>query len=472
MNKVIRTSFVMILLGMVTTLCAGGERSSARLVGMGRTFTAISRGLDAVGLNPANLALDDRDATVTINLFPIGISAGSDFINYKIYNDYFTGVPDPNNPGKQIGRHLTEADKQEILGLFPGGIARTQAGVEVAPLGLSLQFNGFGLAVVPSVRVLSNLDLADAILKFPLQGNINDAGEGTFDFGGTSVNASAIAELNVSAGYLIPVKIPDVEEFSVGVGVKYLKGLAFSTTDHYNAVIQTVGQNYTNPKTGQTQFYADSIKGNFDFLQLVAYDSTGKEPAGSGMGFDIGVSALIVNSIRVGISITDIGKITWSKNPKAIVGRSNFAVEGLNKENLDTLSKAFKGQTFDTTAFDYGLPTAFHLGAEVHLDDLIESFPFPWVVATDIHIGFNNLAGNTKIVQYAIGTELDPLAGWLPLRTGIILGGRERFGWSAGFGIHFANRFDLDFATQSIAILVSPNSFRTGSLTVGMRMRF
>jgi hypothetical protein len=67
--------------------------------------------------------------------------------------------------------------------------------------------------------------------------------------------------------------------------------------------------------------------------------------------------------------------------------------------------------------------------------------------------------------------ELDPLAGWLPLRTGILVGGREHFAWSLGFGIHLANTFDLDFATQSIAILTNPDSFRTGSFTMGMRLR-
>ena len=102
---------------------------------------------------------------------------------------------------------------------------------------------------------------------------------------------------------------------------------------------------------------------------------------------------------------------------------------------------------------------------------MFDVIPFRALVAVDGHFGLNEIGGNTKLPQFAIGTELDFLAGWLPLRTGIMLGGRERFAWSAGFGIHLANSFDLDFATQSIAILTNPETFRTGSFTMGMRVR-
>ena len=46
-----------------------GEQTNIRGLGMARTSVAASRGLDAVGINPANLALPD-DGTVTISLVP------------------------------------------------------------------------------------------------------------------------------------------------------------------------------------------------------------------------------------------------------------------------------------------------------------------------------------------------------------------------------------------------------------------
>jgi hypothetical protein len=213
------------------------------------------------------------------------------------------------------------------------------------------------------------------------------------------------------------------------------------------------------------------VNAAFDFLQYFAADTIDYKPVGSGLGFDIGVSAFLLNSVRVGASVTDIGSMTWDKYTKSISGKANINVV-LNQAGQDSLTNAFKGETKDTTSFSYSLPTALHIGGEIRVDEVLTAFPFRWTVAVDMHLGFNNVAGNTTTPQFAIGTELDPLAGWLPLRTGIFLGGRERFAWSAGFGIHLANTLDLDFATQSIALLTNPESFRIGSFVMGMRMRF
>ena len=60
----------------------------------GENVYRIIAGLDAIGLNPANLALDDRGSSFTLEIpfLGIGVLAGSDFLNYKIYQDDFTGV--------------------------------------------------------------------------------------------------------------------------------------------------------------------------------------------------------------------------------------------------------------------------------------------------------------------------------------------------------------------------------------------
>ncbi len=463
---------VLLLVSVVlsTALFAGGDKYSPRLVGMGRTFSAVSRGLDAVGVNPANLALNDRDATVTVNIVPLGVSLGSDFLNLKIYNDFFTGIPDPNDPNNRLTKNLSDQDKQDILALFPEGIARTQVGVQMAPVGVSIQIGDFGFAVVPSVHAAANIDLSEGYLKFPLNGIPQDA---FYSFNNTAVNASVVGEVNFSAGYMLPLEFPNVREITAGIGIKYLSGLGYIATDHYNATLQQI--TYQSDR-GDGQLIIDSmgLKGDFDFLQFVAkLDPDDPKPIGSGLGFDIGVSALLFDAVYVGASVTDIGSMKWDKQTKAIIGKASFDIDNIaEKESQDTVKNAFKGTTIDTTGFEFDLPTAFHLGAAVQLDDLIDAIPFRWLVAVDMHLGFNEVAGNTKLPQFAIGTELDPLAGWLPLRTGILLGGRDRFAWSAGFGIHLANTFDLDFATQSIAIITNPEGFRTGSFTMGMRLRF
>lgn len=451
---------------MTTTSFAGGDKYSPRLVGMGRAFTAFSRGLDAVGVNPANLALNDRDATVTINLVPIGLSIGSDLINLEIYNDFFTGVQVTGQQDRQP-KLLTEADKDKILELFPSGIARTQTRIETAPIGVSLQIGNFGFAIVPaSIQTAINLDLDKAYLEFPLRGY--GAGQ-SYKFDGTAINGQSVLESNFSVAYMLPFEFSMVTEISVGVGLKYLQGLAFIATDHYNGSISPITT--VNPGGIVTN---DTTVAKFDFLQWVAHaDENNFSPAGTGLGLDFGVSMRILDNIQFGASITDIGKIKWNKHTQAIVGNASLKLGAVgDKENQDKLKEAFKGKTIDTTGFEFDLPTAVNVGAAVQLDDMFEVIPFRWLVAVDGHFGLNEIGGNTKLPQFSIGTELDPVAGWLPIRTGIVLGGRERFAWSAGFGFHIANTFDIDFATQSIAILTNPDTFRTGSFTMGMRLRF
>lgn len=464
------TGMLLATMALTTFLHAGGDKYSPRITSMGRAFTASSRGLDAVGMNPANLALNDRDATVTINVVPLGLSIGSDMLNLEIYNKFFTGE-DQLNPvtGKveRVGKELSSQDKEEILGLFPGGIARTQFGTELSPVGLSIQAGDFGFAFVPSLQVVVNQDLPKGYMEFLLNGFAPEGS--TYDLSGTAVNASAVAEVNFSAAYMLPFSTPDIDEVTIGVGAKYLLGLGYIITDRYTSSIsntplvitQTPGQSLT------------TLNANFDFLQFTAIpDQSSPEPVGTGMGFDVGISAFLFNSVRFGASVTDIGSITWDKQTKAVIGSANLTIEGIAETAAqESLKTAFKGKTIDTTGFTYDLPTAMHVGIAVQLDDVIEALPFRWMIAADLHLGFNEVAGNTKLAQYSIGMELDPLAGWLPLRTGILVGGRERFAWSLGFGIHLANTFDLDFATQSIAIITNPNSFRTGSFTMGMRFR-
>lgn len=455
---------------VVTPVHAGGDRVSPRLVGMGRTFTAFSRGLDAVGTNPANVALNDRDATVTINLVPLGFSLGSDFFNLKIYNKFTEGVADPlpGKPDHKTGMELSDADKEEILGLFPGGVSHTQIRNEVAPIGISLQIGNFGLAIVPAlISTSASIDLDKAYLEFPLY--MYPEGK-SYSFSGTAVNAQSVAESNVSLAYMLPFELPFVSEISLGVGVKYLQGLGFVATDHYTGSIEALSSEVSPGVRVNT-----GTKVDFDFLQWVSRidpnDPT--KPAGTGIGYDVGVNFRLLENIQVGASVTDIGKIKWTGNTKAIIGNAHFQLAAAgDKENQDKLKNAFKGRTVDTTGFEFDLPTAAHVGIAVQMDDVLEFLPFRWVVAADGHFGMNNIGGNTKTPQFSLGTELDPLAGWLPLRAGIMTGGGDLFSLSAGFGLHLANTLDLDFATQSLAIVTNPETFRTGSFTMGMRLRF
>jgi len=481
-----RLTAVLVIGVMSTSIgSAGDDLSSGRTVAMARTYTASSRGIDALGLNPANLALDDRGSTVTFQIPPftgIGVLAGSDFINYKIYQDDFTGVDslgadgqpalDKNGKAIRIGKTLSEADKQEILGLFPGGISHTQANFNITEFGLTVRSNtigSFGLSVSDHAAI--NLDIPQGYLQtlleaFPANGAV-------YSLDGTSVKASWTREFNLSYARMLPVKLGWAKNIAVGVGLKYVQGFAYLGTDHYTGAIQILPTYYPG-----NVLNTQAISGNVNFLQYMSgvnFDSTSSaseflgKPAGRGMGVDLGFSAEVFPALRVAASLTDLGKITWSQNTKVITGNSNFTVADIG--NKDSVKNYFKGEKYDTTSFKTSLPTAIHIGGELQVDKapFVSYFPGQLLVAADLNVGFNNEPGNTTIPRFSIGTEYRPI-GAFPIRTGITVGGRERFNWSLGFGIN-TPIWDLDLGTESIGLLTSPNSFHTGSITLGMRFR-
>ncbi|HTO94863.1 MAG TPA: hypothetical protein VMM80_10805, partial [Bacteroidota bacterium] len=91
-----------ILLLCAAAAARAGDGTNIRGLGMARATTASSRGLDAVGINPANLALPD-DAGVEFSLVPVGVGLGSDFLTYGLYNKFFTGVETPTG---RVARNL------------------------------------------------------------------------------------------------------------------------------------------------------------------------------------------------------------------------------------------------------------------------------------------------------------------------------------------------------------------------------
>lgn len=455
---------------IVSTSEAGSDRVSGRTIGMARTFVASSRGLDALGLNPANLALDDRGSTVTFEIAPFGFRAGSDLINYGIYQDYFTGQDGVDSAGNKVrvGKILSQSDKDNILGLFPGGTAHTQFNFDITEFGFTVRgekLGGIGFSV--SDRVGVNLDIPEGYLKMLLNAFPEEGANYVLD--NTSVTASWIREFNLSYARVLPFELKWVKDIAVGVGVKYVQGFGYFGTDHYIGNIQII------PNTENGIILSEPVSGSIDFLQHqshIPFDSVANymtKPAGTGIGFDFGVSGEIFQALRVGVSFTDLGKITWDKYTKAIVGNGSFSVSDIKQQ--DSIKNAFKGETRDTTSFKTSLPGAMHIGAALQVDEapFVSHFPGRLLVAADLHFGFNNEPGNSTSPRFSLGTEYRPVNAF-PIRTGISIGGRERFTWSLGLGIN-TPVWDLDFGTESIALLTNPNGFRNGSFTFGMRFR-
>ena len=111
--RYVRTILLLAVLLALVDLRAG-DRWNVRGMGMARTILAGSRGSEALGINPANLAIPDR-SSFTLSLIRAGARFSTELVSYDIYQEYFTGVPGTSADGKREPKYLTNEDKEKIL---------------------------------------------------------------------------------------------------------------------------------------------------------------------------------------------------------------------------------------------------------------------------------------------------------------------------------------------------------------------
>ena len=112
---------------VVGSLLNAGERTNIRALGMARTLGPVARGIHAFGVNPANLALPDN-GRFGLSFLPVGVRISSDLISYDIYQEYFTGVQQPD--GSRTPRYLTMEDKVRILESMEDDFGTTRMDVD------------------------------------------------------------------------------------------------------------------------------------------------------------------------------------------------------------------------------------------------------------------------------------------------------------------------------------------------------
>jgi hypothetical protein len=450
-----------ILLFVLMIFCApaavrAGDQTNVRGLGMAKTSVASSRGLDAVGINPANLALPD-DGTVTISLVPIGVGVGSDFMTYGLYNKFFTGVESPTG---RVARDLSEADKQELLNAFPGGIGRVGADAEVRPVGLALRFDGFAtFALTATERVSASATIPSSYAKFLLEGMTPGS---TYDFSGASGSAVWMREYALSAGFALP-DVPVFKSWSAGLSIKLVHGFAYAAITRDNTWLSagTDGVLDANVDIAGVSSQSDIQHSPFP------------APAGSGIGVDLGLSAELNEFLIAGISVTDIGSLRWDGDVRQVYGLGRMHLDDpMNSAQRDSLEHAVTGKTQPGGAFTSALPTALRMGVQVELGKIhwLKKFLYgEMTAACDYRQGFSDFPGSSRVGRLSLGLEYRPWQ-FLPIRTGVGFGGADHFNFALGFGLKLWV-VQLDVASDNIGWLLSNDSFSRGSLGVALTLK-
>jgi len=289
---------------------------------------------------------------------------------------------------------------------------------------------------------------------------------------------------------VIPIPKQIARNFEVGIGIKYVTGFS-----------------YTSIQSTNTSIYADSISHSYvvnmgldaeragllsNVISKGAKSTVGDTvvnfnpfaPKGTGLGIDLGATAVVIDFIKVGISFTDIGSISWSKDVVNTRGDTTVNFGGFtpaytnvsgSQSNLDSIKNSFNNyfKNRDTvgSSFSTPLPTKMNIGASVELNDLFPAIPGDLLVAVDYHQGFNNSLNNSTNPEFIFGAEWKPVQV-IPLRTALGFGGAYGFRWSAGFGVNLPG-WDFDIGLGTFNALVAPMSAKNISFTFSfLKFRF
>lgn len=446
---------------IVLSRVQAGERTSIQGLGMARTYMGVARGLDAVGINPASLDADS--ATVSLAILPFGAHVGSDFLTYDLYTRYFTGV---ESDGGRIGRHLTDVDKQAILAAFPNGVGRIEGDVEAMPLGLAIHTGIGTIAFSVTEQAAAMISLPSEYARFLLYGN---APGSVYDFSATSVSAWWTREYAVSLATTLR-DVWGLQSLSIGLSGKLIHGYGYAELTRFNSRLETGTDGILHGVVDMRSRAAgiDPLAGQGGGYTPFA------DPAGSGFGVDLGLAAQINPVISVGLSVTDIGSLTWTKNIREVRAESTLVVDNpLDQVQRDGVERALRGEAQPGQAFSTPLPTTIRAGVAFELNRVkaIRSLILgEMTVACDIHQVLQEAPGSPAGTRLAFGMEWRPW-GFLPLRTGYSWGGPDHRNFALGLGFHLGF-FEMDFASENLGWIFSPDTFSYGSVSAGMKMRF
>ncbi len=397
MRKFREYALALLLLTVTLPECllAFGE-SDARAMGIARSYTAVARGIECVGWNPANLALEDGPH-ISFRLPAIGIRATSNFIDRSQYDRY-------------NGSFLTEKDKNDIIEGISGNTVDFDAESEFKFLGFS-----YGpYAVLISAIAASNIDISKDVLDLLLFGNELNR---VYSFSDTIFGAWTAVSVSVSAAKSF--NVPQFGRLSVGATAKYLRGLGWVDTPRSSGSIVT--------NEGDVDLEGDII--------------TRRSSGGTGFAFDLGLSSSLAGGWTAGISLVNlVGRINWDKDNEE--KRSEYiGVLTVGEES----EQAESDTVVSIGSFRSRYPPFLRLG-------VARNFRKDLLVAADYHQGFGDVAGSLETLRASLGLEYMPI-DWLKLRTGFAVGGFGGTSISAGMGIGYGG-FEINIATGGVMALL------------------
>lgn len=468
---------------------------NAQNTALGNGGTAYLSGNDALFWNPANLAINDRQGTIHINVGETGILY-EPVLSSDVAGDQFFNFTDSYFPYESSALGITPNQRQTILNEnYPRNrlVSQHQTRADIMLGGISWYRGDETFSMAVRARYSSRIEVGRGWYS---DDYIQQGDQQLRDF---TLDQHISKNLEIALGYgreftFLEGLFARLNKLYVGISPKFIiAGPSFSAT-HY-------GQQQRSESDNQTQYVTNfSYQSSGEYSRLTRdYLSSGNpqtaissnlnkefsfKPTGYGAAFDFGITYLIPigselniiennpkksvvgKSLRIAISFNDIGVIRYSEQPLSLsaprdtlqIGRefpkqSMFIGSGGQYltffDDASEISNPFnRAQNPSKNTFSAPTPASLNGGIMLDLERIR--------LTGDLTVGLNNTAlTNTKLAMH-LGIELRPIKK-IPLRMGTRLA--AGLPTNVGIGTGYESRYwDFNLGTQ---IIFRSNTFTT-----------
>ena len=290
----IRRIFIMGLMSLIVSSGYGQAHIDARGLGLCNAYTVTSRGVSAVGYNPANLGYTE-DLGFSADLLDIKLSASNNFMSLALFNKYFTGDRNGDPFDLETLRPGSEqTHKAYLLSQIPEEGFAVDLGVSVPLPLLNVSLGNY--AFTSGIEYYMKNSLPRSLFEIIMEGN--QVGR-SFDL---ALTQDVLLISNFSFSFAIPF-----EKYNVGATVKYLAGLGFAGVD-------SSGGTFSTQATGLES------DGFYRYTRAIG---------GNGLAVDLGFNTRKIGDWQYGFAINNvIGFINWGSNDNLIAKQIGL-IEGL-----------------------------------------------------------------------------------------------------------------------------------------------
>ncbi|MBI5473762.1 MAG: hypothetical protein HY961_15600 [Ignavibacteriae bacterium] len=439
------------LYGNASSLHAG-ENVNVRGMGMARTSVADARGLDAVGINPANLSLLGREI-MTFSVLPITGFLSADFLTYDIYSKYLQN-------GSELSA-LSQSSKEEVLSAFDGPVGNGRVEATARLFGMTLRIDSTkSIAFTVDYGFVGAGTFPREYARFLLDGNLPGS---TFRIDG--VAAEVYWHRTYELSYGMPLPTPAfLQSLSFGVGVKFVEGYGYFSL---NKLTTTLVTNSSGMISGDVSMLARRV--NTDGLSDPLKDFF-QTSAGYGVGLDVGFTASLSENLTFGLSVTDIGSIRWTREIEEMSLDSTVTTADPSVlTNVRSLANSTRNGRRSIGEFSTRLPGLVRFGLAARIDRLLGAGNHDELLAAiEYSQGIGASAPLKGQPRISFGVEYKPTS-WLPIRGGLAVTGSSSAHVALGLGLIFRS-MRLDIATEDISLFLRGRSSSTGSLGMAVKI--